>query len=219
MPPGQAPRWDKLLAPFRDWRFRRLLLFGCWFSCFNGITQSALNLYPATVLGFHVLVVLTLRAMMRLGQWGLSPWAGRLADRWGNRPVLMASLLLVAQGPLFYLLATPERPWWIVGAWAVWIAYVGLNVALPNLMLKLSPAAANLPYIASYYTIAGLCYGVSTVVGGALCDCYGAAALVLPGGMVCGGLACLFFLGWITRMLGAVVLLCVVEPKRRHTGR
>jgi hypothetical protein len=44
-------------------------------------------------------------------------------------------LLLVATGPLFYLAATPEDWWWIVGAWVVWIAYAGLNVCLPNLLL------------------------------------------------------------------------------------
>jgi len=49
---------------------------------------------------------------------------------------------------LFSLVLSPKarcsifspRPiaWWFAGAWVLWIAYAGLNLCLPNLMLKLS---------------------------------------------------------------------------------
>ncbi|MBN2216264.1 MAG: hypothetical protein JW719_02695 [Pirellulales bacterium] len=213
---SETPMATRLLAPFRNRYFRRLLLFGCWFSLFNGINQSAMNLYQARVLLLPVIAILALKTFMRLGQVAAGPAAGRLADRWGNRPVLMVSVLLVAQGPLFYLLAAPAHPWWIVGAWVVWIAYVGLNVALPNLMLKLAPAESNLPYISVYYTVSGLCYAASTIVGGLLCDRLAGVAVAMPGGATWDGLACLFFAGWILRMFAAVVLLAVVEPKPRE---
>ena len=40
-----------MAAPFRDARFLRLVLFGCWFSFFNGVTQLTENIYPWQVLG------------------------------------------------------------------------------------------------------------------------------------------------------------------------
>ncbi|MBN1591203.1 MAG: hypothetical protein JW888_16945 [Pirellulales bacterium] len=220
-------KWSTLLSPFRDGPFRRLLLFGCWFSLFNGITNPAVSVYPAQVLGFGLATMLALKTVMRLGQWALSPTAGRLADRLGNRPVLLASLLMVAQGPLCYFLAVPGRGWWIAVAWVVWIAYAGLNVALPNLMLTLSPEESNTPHIAVYFTVSGLCCAASTIAGGAIHDHFRDAAFVLPGGIVGGYFACLFLFGWIMRMLGAVVLLTVVEPrfttkstkKRSRSGR
>ena len=64
--------------------------------------------------------------------------------------------------------ATPQRWLWFTGAWVLWIAYAGLNVCLPNLMLKLSPERSNAPYIATFYAVTGLCYAASTVVGGLL---------------------------------------------------
>ena len=67
--------------------------------------------------------------------------------------------------------------------------------------------------IAVYYAITGLCYGASTIAGGAILDCCRGKSLVLPGGIILGCFASLFLLGWITRMLGAVVLLFVVEPR------
>ena len=59
-----------MLAPFTDTRFLRLLVFGCWFSFFNGVTQSAQNYYPMQVLGVSLFLSLALQTGMRLGQCG-----------------------------------------------------------------------------------------------------------------------------------------------------
>jgi predicted MFS family arabinose efflux permease len=172
------------------------------------------------VLGVALFVMLSLKTVMRLGQWMLGPRAGRLADRLGNRPVMMVSLLLVAQGPLFYFLATPEQPWWLAGAWLVWVAYVGLNVCLPNLMLKLSPGESNTPYIAAYFAVTGLCVAVSTIVGGVLFDLLGNTSMRwFGGGPEMDYYQWVFLFGWITRMLGVLVLLLVVEEGGRRTSR
>ena len=85
------------------------LVFGCWFSFFNGITQSAQNYYPMHVLGISLFLSLSLQTGMNLGQWTVSPWLGRLADRLGNRPVMFVCQLLVAAGLLFFAAATPAH--------------------------------------------------------------------------------------------------------------
>ena len=172
-----------LCSPLGDRRFLRLLIFGCWFSFFNGAFQAPQDYYPVHVLGISFLLSQCLVALMRCGQWSVSPWAGRQVDRRGNRPVMMLSLALVAAGPLFYFLSTPQQPWWFVGASVMWIAYAGLNVGLPNLMLKLSPREANASYIATYYAVTGLCMAASTLVGASFstifaisfstCPCWG----------------------------------------------
>jgi MFS family permease len=209
-----------LLAPFGDRRFRRLLLFGCWLSFSNGVTQMTQSVYPGWELGMGLFVMLALKTGMRLGQWTMGPRLGAAADRVGNRPVMVLSLLLVAQGPLFYLLASPQRPWWIVGAWTMWIAWVGLNVCLPNLMLKLSPSESNTPYIATYFAVTGLCVALSTVIGGVLFDLCRHERVALPGGLVLDYYHYSFLLGWIMRSCGALVLLLVIEgPGHRADGR
>jgi MFS family permease len=194
------------------------VVFGCWFSFFNGVTQSAHYAYPKQVLGITLFGMLALRSMTRVGEFAISPSMGRLADRWGNRPVMLASLLIVAQGPLFYFFATPEQWWWLAGAWLAWIAYAGINVALPSLMLNLSPRESSSPYIAMYYAVTGLCYAASTIVGGAASDRFGDVVFTL-GGAELDYYAALFLFGWITRMLAAAVLLWVVEEPRRASLR
>jgi MFS family permease len=203
--------WKSILKPFTDNRFLRLLLFGCWFSFSNGLTQTVQNTYPARVLGVSLMAMLAVQTTMRLGQLSVSPMFGRMADRIGNLPIMMFCLFLTAQGPLFYFFSTPQQPWWFVGAWIAWIAYAGLNVALPNLMLKLSPGESNTPYIAAYFTVTGLCYAANTILGGWLYDGYGQSMFVFCGNTIDYN-QWIFLVGWAARCLGLVALLLVIEP-------
>ena len=172
------------------------------------------------VLGISLFLALSLKTGMRLGQVGVSPWAGRLADRWGNRPVMIVSQLLVAAGLLPFAVASPDRWQWYIGAWVLWIAYAGLNVCRPNLMLKLSPERANPPYIAAFYAVTGLCYAASTIVGGMLVDQCRGWEFPLAGDLTLQFFTYLFIFGWAVRSLGALVLLLVIEPAgRRADGR
>ena len=202
----------RLSAPLADSRFWRLLAFGCWFSFFNGITQSAQNIYPARVLGFGLLTMLGLRVGMRFGQLGLASPVGQLADRLGNRPVMILSQLLVASGLAFFLLATPDSPWWLAGAFMVWSAYAGLNVCLPNLMLKLSPAGDNAPYIALYFAITGIFYGLSTIAGGQLFDMLETMSPFDVGYVTLDHFQLLFWIGLVARLAAVLLLFQIVEP-------
>jgi MFS family permease len=204
--------WRALWRPFGDVRFLRLLLFGCWFSFFNGVTQSAQNYYPMQVLQISLFLSLALPTGMRLGQWVVSPWLGRLADRVGNRPVMIVSQLLVGAGLLCFAPATPRHWGWLIVGWTLWVAYAGLNVCLPNLMLRLSPERANGPYIAAFDGVRGLCYAASTVLGGLLVDRYGAEGMRVAGVWL-GFFPSLFLMGGLMRSLGAALLLLVIEAR------
>jgi MFS family permease len=209
------PWMRKVFTPLADPRFRRLILFGCWFSFFNGLTQSVQALYPMSVLGMSLFVMLSVETGMRIGQLGLSPWFGRMADRLGNRPVMMASLVLTAGGMLFYFFSTPERPWWFAGAWVMWIAYAGLNIGLPSLTLRLAPRESNAAYVAAFDAASGLCLAAGSLLGGMLYDHLGRYLFVFLGGAVVLDFFHLSFLyGWITRTMGVLVLWLVIEPRR-----
>jgi hypothetical protein len=83
---------------------------------------------------------------------------------------MIASQLLVSVALLFYVPATRANPYWIVGTWTLWIAYAGLNVCLPHLMLRLSPRENSPPYIATYFALGGLTTAISSIVFGAIFD-------------------------------------------------
>ncbi|MHB8898913.1 MAG: MFS transporter [Thermoguttaceae bacterium] len=214
---GKPRTRSALLTPLADPRFRRLIYFGCWFSFFNGLTQSAQYMYPARVLAISLGFMLVLKMGMRVGQLAISPSMGRLADRLGNRPVMLVTLPIVAAGPLFYFLATPDRWYWIVGGWVAWIAYAGINVCLPNLMLKLAPTDDKASYIASFHAISGLSTAASTLLGGILLDRFLDFELAIPGGGQLDFYQCSFLFGWLSRTMGVLLLLGIrerpAEPK------
>ena len=205
-----------MLKPFADRRFLRLVLFGCWLSFFNGISQAAQGIYAPVILGLTLMVMLSFRSTMMLGQAAMSPWLGRLTDRIGNRPVMIVCQVLVATGPLFYLLATPDSPWWIAGAWIAWIAYAGLNIGLTNLMLKLAPPEEKTTYVAMNFTVTGLAFAVSTILGGLALDAYRDSWIQLTAdGAAWSYFDCVFLLSWLGRTLGVVWLVLIVEPGAR----
>lgn len=75
-----------------------------------------LGLAPSAVFGAFSVALLAAAA--------LGPTAGRLIDRWGGRPVLAASNVVLAAG--LVLLALSQGPWGLFAAWLV----VGAGMAL-----------------------------------------------------------------------------------------
>lgn len=167
-----------LLQPLADVRMLWLLAFGVWFSLANGLTQSAQFLFPIVAFSLPLLARNIYTSGMRLGQAALAPTVGRWADLFSNRRVIVVAQLVVATGPLFFLwaarvdsgslLGAPLSWWCLSGAWIAWIAYVGLNVGLPNLMLRLAGGGDKAAYVAWYFAVTGVVYGLASIAGGAL---------------------------------------------------
>jgi predicted MFS family arabinose efflux permease len=210
--PSALPRapWRTLGRALVDPSYHRLLVFWFWFSIVNGLTAVAQELYPIRVLNIQYITRMLLQGMMRTGQLAIAPWMGRLVDRWGNRPVMIVSQLIVASGLLFYLAATPHRPWLLIGAFVAWIAYVGLNVGLDNIKLKLAPPDNNAPYLAVFHATGDLANGLATVAGGLLFD-----QQLLAGTAPLSLYAQLFLLGWLGRTLAVVFLVRLMEPAQK----
>ncbi len=212
--PGQPAefRWRQLLTPLFDRRLSRLMIFGCWFSFFNGLTQTAQGVFPVRSLELELIWLLGFRTAMTFGQTLVSPQVGLWADRFGNRPVLMVSQVIVALGLWGYMKASPEQ-WWLIGlAWFAWIAYAGINIGVPNLLLKLSPPGQAGACVASYFALTGICYGVSTIIGGLAFD-YLQGQTIFVRNSPLDRYEFLFLFGIITRMTGVVFLLAIDEPR------
>jgi MFS family permease len=210
--PSAVPRtpWRSLLAALVDRPYRRLLAFNCWLAFVQGATGAAQALYPIRVLGLSYPKLQGWYGVMFAGQSGIAPWMGRLVDRFGSRPVMIVTGLIVAAGPLFFLFSTPQRPWLVGGAFVAWIAYAGLNVGLDNIKLKLAPADNNAPYLAVYHATGELANGIAAVGGGMLFD-------VLTGGgpEALRVYAYLFFSAWIARTMAVALVARLIEPEAR----
>lgn len=166
--PVAASAMPTLWAPLRQSAYRRLFYFGLWFSLANGLTQAVQTTIPRNVLKWDLWVLLGLATAMRLGQSLVSPWCGRWADRHGSKRLMIASQTLVTLGLLCYYFASPQRPVWLAVAWVLWIAYAGLNVGLPHVMLQLAPHGNAAPGLALFYAATGVTFAIGSIAGGHL---------------------------------------------------
>ncbi len=205
----QAP-WQSFVRAVREPAYFRLLFFWFWFSIANGFTATAQETYPIRILNISYSIRQLLQGVMRTGQLALAPWVGRMVDRLGNRPVMIVSQLFTAAGPLFFLIATPDRPWLIAGAFIVWIAYVGLNVGLDNAKLKLAPQDNNAPFVAIFHATGDLANGVAVIVGGLIYDYL--EILKKDPEQAIKFYVQIFLLGWIARLLVTPLLAWLIEP-------
>jgi hypothetical protein len=207
--PSARPRtpWRAVMRATIQRPYRQLVAFSCILSVAHGITLSAQSAYPRRILGISYPMIQALTGMMRGGQTLVAPALGRRCDCWGNRPVMLLSLLVAGTGPLFFLAATPDQWWWLAGAYLVWIAYAGVNVGIDAMKLALAPRDNNVPYLAVYYAISDGVFGVTTVGVGLLMD-----ALLGAGYESMSVYLGVFVVGYLARVLALPVLMRIDEP-------
>jgi hypothetical protein len=109
------------------------------------------------------------------------------------------------------LLASYDRPWWIVGAWLVWSAYSGLNICLPNLNMKFSTPENRPATFALYYALTSVAYAGSTLLGGQLYD-YLRYESFYVGPWLFDVYGFLFYVAFVTRMMGLLFIFAIDEP-------
>ena len=174
-------RVRNLAVPLTSRRFLLFLLFGCWIQIAGGLSQSSQSFYQMKLLGVSALFTLFLNSGTQIGQMVLARPVGVWLSRWGDRRVMILSLLIVSTGSLFYLIATPTRWEPIVVAAVVWIGWIGVNIGISNRLIALSEPGNRGSAIALFFTLSTLAFGLSTLLGGFLFDHFRDSIWRLPG--------------------------------------
>lgn len=200
-----AAPWRTLRQALRERPYRRLLAFSCWLGFANGVSSSAQAMFPKAI-GIPYERVQAYMVGMWSGQSAIAPWCGRMVARFGAKHVMLPAQLVVATGPLWFFLATPEKPWLVGIAYAVWIAYAAINIGLDTLKLGLANPKNNAPYLAVYYATGDTINGLTTLAGGLLYD-----TLAEADSEAMRVFGWLFLAGFICRLLSAPLISRLVE--------
>ncbi|MGC8874284.1 MAG: MFS transporter [Chloroflexia bacterium] len=110
------------------------------FFCLFGL-QLALPIYLIQGRGWTASTAGALVLALPLATALISPLAGRLADRWGIRPVCAAGMLLAAASVGASFLWKPSSPWWAIG---LVLGALGASTGLAQ-----SPAASSVALLVS----------------------------------------------------------------------
>ncbi len=131
---------------------------------------------------------------------------GKLADRLGNRPLLLLVGILAAITPLFWLGVGADS----ISQW-VWLpvihlfsggTWAAIELCSSNIQMEIAPIEHPSSYFAIAAAIAGVCGAAGTTVGGFLAQL-----------TQFGGLPGLFALSAVVRLIALLPLIFVKEPR------
>jgi MFS family permease len=195
----------------KDANFLRLLLYlAIWCFAVN-VSAPFFNLYMLDDLNIDVSLVTIYNGLAAGANMLLLVFWGKLADRVGNRPLLLLVGILVAVTPFFWLISgtTPIFLWaWLPflhilfgGTWAA------IDLCTNNLMMAVAPVRNQ----STYFAIAGAVAGVA----GAMGITAGSFLATIP---ATGGLLGVFVLSGVLRTAAILPLFFVQEPRSVPLG-
>ena len=203
---AQAPEKSLL----KDRNFLVLLLFlGLWTFGLN-LSAPFFNFYLLDKLELDVQWVTLYNSAVYSAYFLTIVLWGRLADRIGNRPVLLMNCLLTAALPLIWICtgSTLLSIWLILPLLHLTkgSTLAAVELCLSNIQMELAPKARQSGYFAIAAAVMGIAGALGTTAGGFIAE--------LPS----WGLPALFILSAVVRILSLLPLV-FVEEARSHSIR
>jgi MFS family permease len=196
---------DFLPAILKDANFLTFLCYLILWTFAVNLSAPFFNIYLLKDLNLDVSLVTIYNSLSAGANLLLLLFWGRLADRWGNRPLLITVGLLVAITPLLWLV-TGNYP---VALW-VWLPILHLlggttigaiDLCTKNIQMEIAPKKQPSTYFAIAAAVAGVAGAFGTTAGGFLAE--------LPG----MSLMALFVLSAGMRSIALLPLILVREPR------
>ncbi|MDY7231517.1 MFS transporter [Hyalangium rubrum] len=201
-------------VPLRDTRARKVLLYQVAWNAAVGFSAPYYTLHMIQNLGMTFVLLALYAASVAAMRMLTAPLWGRLIDRVGAQPVVLACSLGISFIPLLWLLPTAGTLWPlafdVVMAGALWSGH-GLAVfALP---LSVAPRKGRPFYLAAFATAGGLSYAAASALGGALASAIPAHFTL--GAHAWANLHVLFVISAVARFGAAFLATRIIEPDSR----
>jgi MFS family permease len=206
MPRRQRVRPVELFsAPLRHSRFRALILTATGWSIATGVASPFFNAYGIQDLKLSFATMALFGVATSAVALITQPYIGRLQDRYGDRRVLIASVVGVVLLPWGWILSTPTflLPLWMTSIFSG-VFWPGITQGLLNLVMDRAPADGRGAYVAAFGAVTGIGTFVASLLGGVIASGLG-AAMVSIGPLTLNHYAILFALSSLGRATMALV--------------
>jgi MFS family permease len=171
-------------APMRQPTFVVFSLLATGWALVTGIASPFFNAYG--IQNLHLSFTLLAQFAVATSAVAIvtQPLIGRLQDRYGNKAVLIASMIGVIPLPWGWVFSTPSNqiPLWLTSIFSG-VFWPGITQGLLNLVMDRAPAQGRGAFLAFYGAITGLGTFAAGVLGGVLASAIG-PALLIPLGSV-----------------------------------
>lgn len=196
----------QLPAFLQDTNFLLFLLYLSLWTFAVNLSAPFFNLYMLDNLGINIRWVTIYNSLQAGANLLMLVLWGKLADRVGNRVILLGVGILVAVTPLLWLGTG-------VNATSIWLwlpllhvlaggTWAAIDLCNNNLQLGVAPVRNQSTYFAVAAAVAGVCGAIGTTAGGFLAEM-----------SEYGGIPGLFALSAIVRLLGLLPLVLVHEQR------
>jgi MFS family permease len=180
--------------------FKRFVIISCIWQFGVSMASPFFNVYIVDTLGaaYHWISILTLVSGVSaiLVQRGV----GNMADKFGQRSILIIGALGASLIPLMYVFTTaPEHviPINIISG----ISWAAVDLAAFNYLLETTRGKERAMYSAIYWSMTDIPIIFGPIVGGAIVD-------ALPMGIFSfSGYTFMFFVSWLVRLSGALLFM------------
>ena len=205
-PPGTPhfPALRDFALPVLDRAYRRLLTYRAVWGLATGLTASLSAVYLLQSLGMGFVGLAAYASIVAALRVVTTPMWGRMLDRAGGRPVLVACSFGAAASSFLWVFATAGHGWLIVvDAVLSGMLLGGQELAVFTMPLEVTPSWRRPLFVATSVMVGGVTYGLACVGGGAL-----AASL---------SVRTLLVIAAVARMLAAATALRLEDPRRGAT--
>lgn len=171
--PPPAPKhtiFEFLRAPFEHPEYRTFVRFHCyWYVAVNFFAPFT-QLYALKILGLSAWQVTILWCLYGIANIPTARLWGRLADRYGNRPVLTVCVWAKSLVVISFLLVTPAVaiPVLAVTFFFDGMLNSGFAIASNGYMFKMAPSSERSMFVTAITGLAGLCGCIASLISGAL---------------------------------------------------
>jgi MFS family permease len=194
-----------LSAPLHHRRFRTLSLASAGWALAIGISAPFFNAYGIQHLKLSFASLAIFAIVTSATALVTQPLIGRLQDRYGDKRVMVASVIGTLALPWGWVVATPTflLPLWLnaIGSGIFW---PGINQGWMNMVMDRAPAEGRGAYVASFGAITGLGTFIASLLGGAIASGLGGTMIQL-GPLALNHYAILFVVSSIGRTAMAIV--------------
>lgn len=194
------------LSIFKDINFLKFLLYvGLWTFAMN-LSSPFFNLYMLKDLSLDLGTVTLYTSVIAGANLVMLMFWGKLADKVGNRPLLLLVGIVMAVLPLFWLGAGSDSV--SVWMWLPLIHFIGggfgaaIDLCNTNIQMSVAPKVRPSQYYALAAAVTGVCGGLGSTAGGFLAQLD-----------IIGGLPGLFAISAVLRLIALLPLIFVQEPR------
>lgn len=205
---GEEQKNVSLLGNFSPNFLMFLVYFGLWTFAVN-LSSPFFNLYLLDNLHLDLSWATLYGSLTAGANLVMLIWWGKIADKIGNRPLLLIIGILAGITPLFWLGAGADN----LSLW-VWLplihiftggTWAAIELCSSNIQMEVAPKDHPSTYFAVAAAVAGVCGALGTTAGGFLSE--------IP---IIGGLPGLFALSAGVRLFALLPLVFVNEPRSQR---